>query len=1108
MNTRPTTTGRSNLPSPKLRATFFIAFCYYSVKVRYYSAEAKSFIVIILCLNGTSLQVFKTVIYCYMKTTQQGLSSPSSRHPLPLLSFLFFLFLVPVGLLAQDPDLRVSGTVVSSTGAPLEAASVQVKNSARGTTTDAEGKFSILVPGNGTLVISFAGFQSQEVAVGARTVINVILQQSTDTSSNEVVVVGYTTQRRSSISGAYSTVNLENTQVRRVSDVAQVLQGQVPGLNVTSSTGAPGDDISIRIRGEGTIGNNSPLFIVDGMPSRDINFLSPSDIASITVLRDASAAAIYGSRGSAGVIVITTKTGKKGRSSLDLNYFNGIQRVGNLPKMLNAQQYMSKMEESWNNSDFTGTNPYTTDKARTDLANTNWLDELFETGRSQNVQLTASGGSDKVQYLLSGTYYEQDGIVKFDNDRLRRLTLRSNITANITDRFRLGSNLQLATVNQSRISSRGDAPGIIRHALIRPPVIPVYKDPSDPTWTARDPFTDLPFYHRDNAGLGVWDTKYELTSNPVALAYFTNDKRNNFKTFGNIFAEYGFLKNQALKLRSSVGIDLNMTHNKTFNENFGDDNNGGDIKDKGLGRQNRPNSLSEDRGEAYSITWNNTLNYSTKINRHSISGLVGTEYITNKSNSIGGSRRRFEYFNPAFQYLDYGNNQNLEDIWSSGSGTEWALFSVFGSATYMYDAKYMLTANFRADGSSRFGPNNKWGYFPSVSAGWRISEENFMKGLTWLSDLRLRASTGSLGNQEIGDYNWQTLMYKRGDEYGTLRYGNPDLKWETTHQTNLGVDVGIARKLSVSVDYFIKKTDGILLGLQLPGAVGDVQATIVNAAQVTNKGVELALSYKNYDHAFKYSLTGNLAATTNNVDKLHPNLPVIIGSVYRTQPGHPLSAFYGYQMEGIYQNAAEVKQHLFGVANPGQDYGQKPGDIKFRDLNNDGIIDDRDRTFIGNPIPKYTYGFTMAGSYKNFDLNILFQGVQGVDKFNDMRRITDYDSRPFNHSVRTLDAWHGEGTSNTTPRSTFKDNGSSRISDIFVEDASYLRLKNVELGYSFKSVLGKAIPQIQNLRVYVSAQNIFTITNYKGLDPESTDIVDMGTYPMSKAFLFGVNVTF
>lgn len=1051
-----------------------------------------------------------------MKTTQTGRSFPLLRHFMSVFNPLFILVLVlllPAGLLAQEPDKLISGTVLSAAGTPLESASVMIKGTTRGTTTNQTGRFSIMAPPTGTLIISYAGYTNQEILIGGQTDISVTMQQTTDTSANDVVVVGYTSQRRNSISGAVSTVNMANAEVRRVGNVAQVLQGQVPGINITSSTGAPGEPLDIKVRGVGTFNSTSPLFVIDGVPSYDISFINPQDIEAMTVLRDASAAAMYGARGANGVIVITTKAGKKGKNSLDLNYFTGFQRAGNLPEMLNGPQYMAKMEESYNNTigNNPANNPYTADKNRSDLANTNWLDELFETGRSQSVQMSASGGSDKVQYLLSGSYYRENGIVAFDNDMFKRITFRTNVNANITERLRMGTNLQFGTNNYSRVSSKGDAPGIIRHALIRPPVIPVYKSPSDPTWSASDPFTDLPFYKNNNLGAGGWESEYEYTSNPLAIAYFTNDRVNTIKTFGNFFAEYGFLKNQALKLRSNVGIDLAQVHTKTFNPNYGDDDGGGEAADKGQGRKNRPNTLDESRGEDYSITWSNTLNYSTRINNHTISALVGSELINNKSNSIGGSRRRFPYTDPRFQYLNFGSNASVADINNAGSAEESSLFSLFGSATYTYASKYMLTANFRADASSRFGPNKRRGYFPSFSAGWRMSEESFMKGIDWLSDLRVRVSTGKLGNQEYPNYMWQQLITIVGDEYRINRYGNADLRWEETQQTNYGADITVFRKLSLSADYFIKNTNGILMPVSLPiSGGGNVAPTFVNSANVQNKGIELSVNYRNNDKAFKYAIGANLSTVANKIKKMHPNFPVRTGEYWRDEVGVSIASFYGYQMEGIYQSVQEVQQHLFNTPNAGLPGNprEQPGDIRFKDLDNNGIIDDRDRTYIGNPIPKMTYGLTLSGSYKGFDLNVLFQGVQGVDKYNESRKITDFDTRPFNHSTRTLEAWSGPGTSNTMPRSTFSDNGSSRISTLYIEDASYMRLKNIELGYSFKSVLGKAVPQIQNLRVYVSAQNVFTITNYTGMDPEPLDSRDMGSYPLSKAVLLGVNVTF
>ena len=435
----------------------------------------------------------------------------------------------------------------------------------------------------------------------------------------EVVVVGYSTQRKSDITGAVATVDVTNLEPRRVADVAQVLQGQVAGVQITSSTGAPGEDISIRIRGEGTIGNNSPLFVVDGVPTRDISFLNPADMASLTVLKDAAAASIYGSRASAGVIVITTKSGQTGKPVSTINYYSGIQRVGHLPTLLNSTQYMDKMEEAWANSGNTGVNPYTVAKTRTDLANTNWLDQLFETGRSQNIQMTASGGTDRIKYLTSGGLYKQDGIVVFNNDTYQRMNFRTNINAGLSSRLNVGTNLQLSYAAQDKLSSSGDAPGIIRHALIRPPIIGVYKSPTDPTYSAADPYTDLPFF------ANPWDNsanKFEFSANPVALAAFTSDKRDNFKTFGNLFAEYSLLKSNALKFRSNLGLDLNLDHNKAFLQNFGDNGGGGNATD-GFGRQNRPTALNEDRGQETTVTWNNTLNYANTSVKHGFSALGG-----------------------------------------------------------------------------------------------------------------------------------------------------------------------------------------------------------------------------------------------------------------------------------------------------------------------------------------------------------------------------------------------------------------------------------------------------------------------------------------------------
>lgn len=986
--------------------------------------------------------------------------------------------------------------VISDASGVLPGVSVVEKGTSNGTVSNFDGEYSIEVfSSDAVLVYSYLGYKTFEATVNGRNSIDVTLEQDI-AELDELVVVGYKSQKESTITGAITSVNVSKLESRRVSEVTQALQGQIAGVNITQSTGAPGDEIEVRIRGNGTIGNNNPLYIIDGIPSREISFLNPGDIQSMSVLKDAAAASIYGSRAAGGVIVIKTKEGKKG-GQFKAGYYRGIQQVVNLPNMLNTEQYMQTVEQAWDNAGYGGTNPYTEDIGRSDFGDVDYLDELFELGTTHNVNLSASGGNEKTSYLISGNYFAQDGTVVYDNDQYKKFNFRTNISSQILERLNIGTNMQISYEVQDRISSKGDAPGIIRHAFLRPPNIPVFKDPSDPTYSEEDPFTDLPFYQGPDS---YESGKYEYSQNPIALAYFTDDKTSTFKTFGNIFAEYDILKDKSLRFKTNLGADLNFFHSKAFHRNFGDDDGNGAAIDQGLGRQNRPSSLSETRGQDFTITWNNSLHYDNEFGEHSINALLGTEFIINESSNLGASRLRFDFTDPNFRYLDFGGTER--DLWNGGFAEEWALFSYFASSTYVYGDRYMLTANLRADASSRFAEENKWGYFPSLSAGWMITEEEFMEDNNWLSELKLRGSWGQLGNQEIPNYAYLTLYRRDADRYLISRYGNPDLKWETTTQKNLGVDFGLFRnRLYGSADYFKKNTSDILLPISLPQFVGDVSPTYLNAGEVENSGFEFSLSYRNFDNPLKFEISANFATLKNEVQSLHPNLPYINGRVTRTQAGHPLNAYYGFVQEGIYQNQAEVDQHLSGTANP----PQQPGDIKFKDLDGNGIINDNDRDFIGNPNPKLTYGMNLNLNYKAFDFSLLIQGVEDVDRYNDLKKIIDYDTRPFNYSDRVLGAWDGEGSTNTIPRVSFSDNGSSKVSDIFVEDASYMRLKNVELGYSLDA---DKLSGLGNIRFYVSGQNLLTFTDYSGLDPESTDLLDMGTYPQSLTVLFGVNASF
>jgi len=1012
---------------------------------------------------------------------------------------LVFLFLAVTGFTSYA-QTKVTGKVTDETNQPLPGVVVMQTNTQNKTSTDGSGVYVLtLQPGSAqTLTFSYIGYNATTLSPAGGS-LSISLKPSSQ-SLNDVVVVGYTSQKKASITGSVATVDMNDLQKTRIVDVAQALQGQVAGVFVAANTGAPGDGIKIRIRGEGTLGNNDVLYVVDGVPTRDISFLNQSDVKSMTVLKDAAAGAIYGSRAANGVVIITTVNGKKGKANINVEYFAGFHQATNLPEMLNADQYLTVKDRAWHNTlgnAASAISPYQAARSRTDLADTDWLNELFETGKSKNLQASVNGGSDDVQYLISTGYYKQDGIVVQNHDGYERFNFRSNVNANVTDRFKVGTNLQLSFAKQDKLSSSGDVPGVIRHALLRPPVLGVYKNVTDPTYSASNPFTDLPFYTGNNNG---WDKNFEFSSNPIAIVNFTNDKRKTFQTFGNIYAEYAFLSDKSLTFRSSVGVDISFSHNKNFAQNFGDDNdNNPDELYPGKGRNNKPNNLDENRGEVMNFTFTNTLNYQkTFAQKHNVNFLLGAENISSKSSAIGGSRQNFDKSSSGFQYLDYGS---LTNIYNSGSASEFNLVSFFGSGTYNFDNKYFATATLRADGSSRFGPSNKWGYFPSASAGWMVSNESFMKDVKWISELKLRGSWGQAGNQEIPNNTYQTLVSESGGIVNVVRYGNPDVKWETTTQTNFGLDLGILKnKLSFTADYFIKKTDDILLTVGLPAvSVGVIDRTYVNAGEVSNKGFEFGLNFQNRDHAFKYNVNANIATLTNRVNKLQEFVKNINDDQThtRTAVGQPINSYFGLLFDGIYQTPAEVTSHLFSNAN-----GALPGDIKFKDLNGDGQINADDRTFIGNPVPKLTYGFAFSSSFKKFDFSFLLQGVQGVDRYNDLKQIINFDSRPFNSMTSVLDSWNGPGTSNTLPRLTFNNNGGGNVSSVFVEDASYLRLKNIEVGYTFDV---KKIG-VKNVRLYASGQNLFTVTNYTGLDPESTSLIDKGTYPQSKAFIVGLKI--
>lgn len=1006
----------------------------------------------------------------------------------------------------------ITGVVLDATGAPLLGVTVSVKGSRTAVQTDNEGKFSIDVPDNGVLTFSMVGYQTQDVSLKGQTVLN-IKMVAINKELNEVVVVGYQTRRRGDLSGSLSVVDVGGVSKLPVLSVDQALEGKVPGVRITQNTGQPGDGVVVRIRGVGTINDNNPLFIVDGIPTKDgINFLSANDIESIVVLKDASSAAIYGSRAANGVVLITTKSGKSGKAQISYSGYGGFQSHGTIPKMANTAEYVQLYNEAADNDNAGVTNPALIRPkipSTISMANTDWLKAIFQNGQIQSHQLSVRGGNEKTLYYISANYFKQDGIII--NSWYERYSVLSKLNIDLNNKLSIAHNMNFSYSKKNMIGSSGDGYGgnggsVVRYALFRTPAIPVYD--------SGGVYSDLPLYP------AFFGDGY----NPVALANKTDNKEIQYRVFTNLYAECKITKN--LKFKSDVGLDAIITNDKRFDENYGTNL-----------RINNPSRLTVSTSTNMNIVWNNTLSYNKTFNTvHNVTVLAGTEAISNKNNTHGGTDRDFANQSPNFRYIGNGNGL-IGSTTAFESQTESALFSLFGNANYSYRNLYLLSANVRRDGSSRFGPDNQYGTFYSGSVGWNAHNEKWVQDhLSSISKLKLRASYGQLGNQEIPDYGFisiignlynypfgQTPISNPGSTISTL--GNPKVKWESSTQADGGIDIGIwHEKLSLTVDYFIKTTSDMLIPIPFPLIGGTAKPPYLNAGKVENKGLEVDLGYKNNDHLFKYDVSVNFSTLENKVLSLSNGQPIAGGRIDNnynatlTTVGHPIGSFYLYEQEGIFQNAADIFAHAF------QSPGLQPGDVKYKDQNGDGVIDEKDRVFLGSAIPKYTFGATVNCEYKNFDLSAFFQGQYGNKIYSQVNMDIEGFYRAFNVTQRVYDQrWHGEGTSNFMPRVSFNAASNNKYpSSRFLEDGSYLRLKNVQVGYTIpEKVVSKF--HIKSLRVYVTGQNLWTLTRYTGLDPEmhiSDNVkkdtyggdlgagIDWGTYPSARSYIIGLNLNF
>jgi len=1023
----------------------------------------------------------------------------------------------------QAADITLTGTVTDATGATLPGATISIKNGKAVAVTDASGKFKVTVPDNAVLVISFIGYQSQEVAVAGKSEITVSLKDDAS-NLNEVVVVGYGTQRKKDLTGAVSLISSKDINALPVGGVDQIMQGKAAGVSVTQNTGAPGDAISVHIRGLGTINGSSPLYIVDGVPTVDgINEVAPDDVESINILKDASSAAIYGARAAGGVVIITTKHGASGKAKLSLNFYTGVQSADHLIKMANTSQYVN----AYNTAATNDGRPLISDSLASTLPDVNWLKAVLKPAPVTNANLSVSGGNDNSNYIVSGNLFSQNGLVL--NSSFDRYNLRTAVNSSINQYIKIGTNVNLAYSKTRIVGTSGDgysgaAPSVVRYALFRTPGTPVY-DPSGQ-------FVSLPIQDNRPGGIGNF---LGDGLNPVQEAANTNDNNYSYRVLGDVFGELTPIK--GLKIRSDLGLDLNLSTYKQFFPTYGTPLNDpyqgagytGNLGAQPIQTTNSPNSLAQSYNNELNYNWTNTATYDINFNKNAFEFIVGSEIIKQDQQGIGASRTSYVNQSGTFQYLDNGGATGEQN---GGGESHYGYSSLFGRINYQYNNRYLASFNYRYDASSKLDPDAQSQSFYSGSLGWRISEEDFMKDIKQISNLKLRLDIGQLGNSNpLGDYAYLSTFSTNGyypfngtpNQGITINsIGNPNIRWETNTQEDVGLDIGfLNNSLNATVDYYIKNTNNVLLPFSQPSSAGSASVPFINAGKVRDQGFELELNYNHtISQDWSFNVSGNFATLKDDVVSLDGNPPISNGRIDNnynatlTAVGHPIGSFYLLQEEGIFQNQQQIFTHAY------QGPGIRPGDVMYKDVNGDGQITDADKTFVGSPIPNFTYGFTGNVTYKNFDLSLFFQGVHGNKIYDQV--LTDIEGfyRPFNITERAAtQSWTGPGTSNTLPLLSWSDaTNNKQPSTRFLESGSYLRLKNVQLGYKLSKNSLKFLG-MSSARIFVSAQNLLTFTKYTGLDPEQYNNsnngstpqavgIDWGTYPSSRVLTAGINANF
>jgi TonB-dependent starch-binding outer membrane protein SusC len=1027
---------------------------------------------------------------------------------------LLFLLLLSIGqLAAQTSTIAINGTVTDGKE-PLVGASITEKGTQNGAVADLDGNYKLTVKSRkAVLVVSFVGYKSKEVTVENAQILNI--QLDADATLEELVVVGYGTQRKAVVTGAIAKVKGSDLENMPVSRIEQSLSGRTAGVFVSMGSGQPGEGATVRIRGTTSINGSDPLYVVDGVPvTGGIDYLNQADVESIEVLKDAASAAIYGARAASGVIIVTTKQGKAGKTAVTYNMYVGQQAPTRKLALLNGTQYATLMNEAsvaakgevlFKNPSVYG-------------AGTDWQDAVFNTSAGmQNHELGISVGNDKSKYYASFGYYNQLGIVGSPQSKWERYTARINSTHKLNDFINIGTTLGYTRVAAKTISVNSEYGGVLSRAVNMDPLTPVFE--TDPSVLSSNIFKNFAVV-RNEAGEPYGISKYVSSEilNPVAATAVAQGSGYADKIVANAFVEVEPIK--GLKFRSTYGADLAFYGFDGFKPIYY------------LNASNRSDVTSYTRSQSRGLywIWNNTLSYTKALGSHNFSALVGQEANKNHGENVVGSVQNIPVSNIKDASLNYSSVQADQNF--GGYEYDGATLSYFGRLNYDYAGKYLLTALLRQDGSPRFGPNNKFGTFPSVSVGWVLSEEDFVKNIRPINFLKLRASWGVNGSDKIGDFRYvSTVGGGRNYTFGTgdkLYNGispnaiaNPDLKWERTTQTNVGFDAKLFKNISLTVDVFQKYTSGMLLRQKVPDWIGN-DGPDANIASLENKGVEIELGYEKKVGKLTVNLAGNVSFVKNKITDLGTDLKFFKGQSFspqnleitRSTVGESFGYFYGYQTQGIFQNQGEVngyknKDGLIIQPNA------KPGDFRFADINGDGIIDANDRTKIGEATPSMTYGFNLSVAYSGFDMVLFGQGVSGNQIFKATRR---FDLQMANMTADALGRWTGEGTSTTYPRLVMGDPNQnfSRSSDFYVESGAYFKIKTLQIGYTVPlSIMSKI--GLTRFRVYVSGNNLKTFTKYTGFDPEigSNPVsgsnsfgVDRGFYPQARSFLFGLSAAF